>query len=371
MGGIGRRGRRFRGLSLRAWRAPLLLLLVGATGLVVALSATAAPAPMDKDWPRPDEHHWPEPQHWPAPHPTTTVVTTTTSVSTTTVAVPTPPVTTTVSVATPAVTTTVAVPTPAQTTTVVTQSPGPAPPPTADISLATVGAVRSVFAGENITYTDVVTNHGPSTATAVYLVEDLTGGGRFLASAASAGSCSGTGHVTCALGSLASGASDVVTLTMQAPAAAATLASSAVAGADQMDPQSANNAGRVETDVLSGHAGAPGLVRPGGAFAPPLLARAEGRVRAVTTSVTLDESASISVSILDRAGHKVTLLPGSRIDYLPTGHPHTVLQHLIDRARTVPLRLRLAAPAGRQYRIVVGALAPTGESSSLVIPFAT
>jgi hypothetical protein len=67
----------------------------------------------------------------------------------------------------------------------------------------------------------------------------------------------------------------------------------------------------------------------------------------------------------------VTLLPGSRLDYIPTGRPHATLTRLIDQARSVPLRLRLkAAPAGR-YRIVVNAVGSSGESSALSVAFGT
>jgi uncharacterized repeat protein (TIGR01451 family) len=111
----------------------------------------------------------------------------------------------------------------------------------------TLGAVSSVFAGQDVTYTTVVTNLGSAAATGVHLVDDTTGGARFLTLAASTGSCSGGASVSCSFGSLASGASAVLTLTVEAPANATTIASTAVAGADQLDPQAANNSSRVET----------------------------------------------------------------------------------------------------------------------------
>jgi uncharacterized repeat protein (TIGR01451 family) len=316
----------------------LLLAVMGIAGLVLALGATAAP--LHKQPPptiAPAWHHGEsdggddEGGHhkWPVP---------TTSVATTTVIVSTPP---------------------------------PPPPPSSDISVRTLGAASSVFAGQNISYTTVVTNLGPSTATGVYLVDDTTGGARFLRSAASAGSCTGAVRVSCTLGTLAVGASAVVTLTVDTPVGATTIVSAAAAGADQLDPQSANNSSRAETVVLPGHAGAPVLSTPGGAFAPPLFARADGGARVVSTSVTLDEGAAISVSIFDSAGRAVMILPGSRLDYIPSGHPHSALQRMIDRGRTVPLRLRLRGAARRRYRIVVRAVAPSGESSSLTIAFGT
>jgi uncharacterized repeat protein (TIGR01451 family) len=314
---------------VRVFRAPLLLAVVGIAGLVVALAATAAP--LKKPPPPTTTTALPPPT-------TTTIVTTTTVIQT----VPAPP-----------------------------PPPPPPAPPSADISVATLGAASSLFAGDSVTYTTIVTNHGPDAATGVVLVDDIAGGARYLASASSVGSCTGAARVTCALGTLASGASDVVTLTLAAPAGPATIVSSASAGADQQDPQDSNNASRAETMVLAGHAGAPGVSRPGGAFAPPLLAQTDGPAKVVSTSVALDEGATITVSILDRSGRTVTLLPGSRLDYIPTGRPHTSLTRLIDRARSVPLRLRLKAAPGGRYRIVVNALGPSGQSSSFAVAFGT
>ena len=325
MGRVRRRGRRSSGISWCALRAPLLLALMGLAGLVLALGATAAPF-KDKP-PKDDDKHG---------HKTTTLVTTIES-----------------------------------TTTVVVSAPSAPPASAADLSVQTLGAVSTVFAGQNVTYTTVVTNAGPSIATGAYLVDDISGGARVLTSAASRGSCSGTAEIRCSFGSLVSGASAVVTVTFAAPPAATTIMNLAVVGADQADPQSSNNSSRAETVVLAGHAGPPVLSTQGGAFAPPLFARAEGGARVVGTSVILDEAAAISVSVVDSAGRAVTLLAGSRVDYIPSGHPHLTLPRMVDRGRSVPLRLRLKVPAGNRYSIVVRALAPSGDSSSLTIAFRT
>jgi hypothetical protein len=131
------------------------------------------------------------------------------------------------------------------------------------------------------------------------------------------------------------------------------------------------SARRADTAVLAGHAGAPVLSRLGGAFAPPLLARPEGGAEVVTVSVLLDEGATITVGIVDRSGRTVTLLPVSRLDYIPTGRLHATLTRLIDRACSVPLRLRLKAAPGGRYRIVMSAVGSSGESSSLSVAFGT
>jgi hypothetical protein len=171
------------------------------------------------------------------------------------------------------------------------------------------------------------------------------------------------------LGSLASGASAVVTVTLT-PTSAAPLANTTRASADQADPQTDNNSVQAETAVFGGHAGAPMLTMgDGGAFQPPLSAKAQGRARMVSTSVVLDEPAQISVGVLDPSGRSVTLLPGSRVSFVPSAKPHSSLPWLVSKAGRVPLRLLIAAPPGLRYRVVVKALSASGEASVATIPF--
>jgi hypothetical protein len=143
------------------------------------------------------------------------------------------------------------------------------------------------------------------------------------------------------------------------------------ASAEQADPHADNNAGRIETAVLLGHAGAPGIAVGNGAFQPPLVARPQGRARMVSTFVTLDEPAQISVSVLDPSGKPVTLLAGSRVNFVPSGRPHASLPWVVTKAGRVPLRLLVTAPSGRDYRIAVRAASANGEVSLSTIAFTT
>jgi uncharacterized repeat protein (TIGR01451 family) len=77
-----------------------------------------------------------------------------------------------------------------------------------DLTLATVATPLTVFAGNNITYTETVTNGGPSAATAVSLTESIPNTTVVSASAPAGWTCATTATtVTCTDPSLASGAS--------------------------------------------------------------------------------------------------------------------------------------------------------------------
>jgi uncharacterized repeat protein (TIGR01451 family) len=318
------------------------LLTVGCAGVFAAV-ATAAP------------------EKKPVP-PTTTVTTATTTTVTT--------ATTTTATVTTATTTVATTTAPAPAPVVRTEVQAAAPTPLADIGVVTLAPLQSVHVGDSVTYTNVVTNAGPSTATGVQFVDEPQASARVLSVVASAGSCSGDARITCALGSLANGASAVVSVTL-ASAGTTLLSNATRASADQADPQADNNSVRLETAVLDGHSGAPQLSTGSGAFEPPLSARAEGRARVVTTYVSIDEPAAITVRVLDRSGKVVTLLAGSRLNYVPSGKPHSSLPLAVDRARRVPMRLLIDAHEGLRYRIEVRAVSADGASSVATIPFTT
>jgi hypothetical protein len=48
-----------------------------------------------------------------------------------------------------------------------------------------------------------------------------------------------------------------------------------------------------------------------------------------------------------------------------------VIPHVVDRARWVPLQLRIGGPAGKLYRIVIRAKGPDGASSTTSVTFRT
>ncbi|MER5760543.1 calcium-binding protein [Streptomyces sp. NPDC002082] len=127
----------------------------------------------------------------------------------------------------------------------------PPPPPAADLSVTNTGTT-TVSIGDQASYTVRVTNASTSTATAtgVTLTDTLSGaGGTLLSAVPSQGTCTTTATgATCALGSLAPGASATVTVTAE-PRATGTLTNNASATATPQDPNPGNNSAGASTSV--------------------------------------------------------------------------------------------------------------------------
>ena len=85
-----------------------------------------------------------------------------------------------------------------------------------------------------------MTNRGPAEAGGVTVTDTLPAALAYVSATSTAGSCSGTRTVTCALGSLAPGASATATLTVR-PTARGTVANSARADSSTPDPNAADN----------------------------------------------------------------------------------------------------------------------------------
>jgi uncharacterized repeat protein (TIGR01451 family) len=86
-----------------------------------------------------------------------------------------------------------------------------------NLTTVIVGSPDPVVAGANLTYTVTVTNNGLASAANVQAVDTLPTGAT-LVSATAVGGCTGTGPVTCTLGTLAILHSAVATIVVQTPA---------------------------------------------------------------------------------------------------------------------------------------------------------
>ncbi len=86
----------------------------------------------------------------------------------------------------------------------------------ADISAAQSGPV-GVFQGQNATIVITITNAGPGPANNVTLTDTFSGGA-FVSATPSSGSCSGTGPISCNVGTIAGSSSATVTLVLNANA---------------------------------------------------------------------------------------------------------------------------------------------------------
>jgi uncharacterized repeat protein (TIGR01451 family) len=117
------------------------------------------------------------------------------------------------------------------------------PPP--DISVAKSGPATTTE-GNNVTYTLVATNNGPTTATGVNISDPVPANSTFVS--ASPGCLLSAGVVTCSAGTLASGASQTFTVTVTAGSGNSIVNTATIAG-NQSDPNGGNNSSTVTTSV--------------------------------------------------------------------------------------------------------------------------
>lgn len=120
--------------------------------------------------------------------------------------------------------------------------------PNIDLTLAKSDSPDPVPTVENLTYTLTVRNNGPDAATSVMLTDTLPFGFNFISATPSQGTCSGSETVTCALGSLASGAEAEVVIVVRATQPGL-YTNTATVQAAEGDLDESNNTATEETTV--------------------------------------------------------------------------------------------------------------------------
>ena len=128
----------------------------------------------------------------------------------------------------------------------------------ADLALTTTASPNAVLAGDDITYTQTVTNNGPATATGATFTEATPTNTTFQSVSAPAGwTCTtpaigATGTIACTNPSVASGvaADIVVVLNVPSTVTAASITAASSVSATTSDPNSANNSTSVTTNVI-------------------------------------------------------------------------------------------------------------------------
>jgi uncharacterized repeat protein (TIGR01451 family) len=133
--------------------------------------------------------------------------------------------------------------------------PPPPPPIGADLTIALADAPDPVVAGATLTYTLTARNDGPSAATDVLVVDAVAPGlpVTIASFSASQGTCvsPNAAAVGCALGTLAGGASAIITIQVTATAAG-TLSNRATIHSETMvDPDLADNSATTLTTVTA------------------------------------------------------------------------------------------------------------------------
>ncbi len=116
--------------------------------------------------------------------------------------------------------------------------------PSADVEVVSdTASTANIISGQPVTFTIIVRNNGPSTATLVSLADTLPAGLIFQSGTAAGGTVTvANGVVTAPVGTLTAGATSTITITAQT-AAFGTLTDSAVVTASEGDPNQGNNTG--------------------------------------------------------------------------------------------------------------------------------
>lgn len=121
----------------------------------------------------------------------------------------------------------------------------------AELSLSKTASAGTIIAGNNITYTLVVVNSGPSAATNVTLVDTLPAGvGQSPSSTATQGSCNDLNPTTCNLGTIMPNQRVTVTLSAQVdPTLRNNITNTATVSASESDNNLSNNTDSVTTQI--------------------------------------------------------------------------------------------------------------------------
>ncbi|MBO9534382.1 MAG: DUF11 domain-containing protein [Solirubrobacteraceae bacterium] len=121
----------------------------------------------------------------------------------------------------------------------------------ADLRVTKTADRATADVGDVVTWTITASNLGPRPATGVTLTDVVPAGVTIQSVTTSAGTCSGTGPITCALGGLAVGANDTITIVgrIGSGAGATVLSAQASITGNELDPNPANNTASVPTTV--------------------------------------------------------------------------------------------------------------------------
>jgi hypothetical protein len=186
--------------------------------------------------------------------------------------------------------------------------------------------------------------------------------------AALAAALASVGGVSYAASSIANAAETVAKVFVPAKQTKPVVLSGLTSGGDQYQE------GYQFGDADHNHEGPPGLKKKGGAFAPPLTPKIEGKTAKVATSFTIDEQAHLFISVVDSKGKKLTIAQSkSKVGSgLKGAAPVKTIDYLVLVPRTIPLNLavpaNLLAP-GKTYKIQIIARDPQGNKSTLLVPF--
>ena len=123
----------------------------------------------------------------------------------------------------------------------------------ADLSVTKSDSPDQVVAGTDLSYVLTVANAGPSDATSVTITDTLPAGVTFVSSSPASPTCNeSSGTMTCALGTLASGATTTIEVQVGVdPSTRGTLSNTASVASNETDPNPSNDTSSATTSVTA------------------------------------------------------------------------------------------------------------------------
>jgi uncharacterized repeat protein (TIGR01451 family) len=203
-----------------------------------------------------------------------------------------------------------------------------------------------VTLGDNLTYTEVVTNNGADTATGVVVTDSLPSEVVFVSVSSTKGTCTGTNAITCQLGTMAKGESISITIVVRTTVVGSITNTAVVAGT-QADPNTANNRASVTSTVV-------------GPFTPPSVCY---RMTIRPQSLTVGKRTIVRITVRERgkpvAGVGV-IIRGNGINRRARTNAHGVARFMLKAGQ--PGILRVLVPTHKTCRRqaigVLGAFTP-------------
>lgn len=123
--------------------------------------------------------------------------------------------------------------------------------PSIDLAVTKVGSPNPDTVGNNITWTMVVTNNGPNTATGVTATDPIPAGNTYVSSSTTQGSCTGGSILTCAIGTMTVGQQVTITL-VTTPTQAGTVTNTVTVVGNEHETNTANNTASASVVVNKG-----------------------------------------------------------------------------------------------------------------------
>ena len=195
-----------------------------------------------------------------------------------------------------------------------------------DIALSSSASTASAAIGDTVTFTHTVTNTGTQPATGVSLTDRLPNGATGSASA-SAGTCSGGGPITSAIGDLAPGASATVTTTATLGQAGSLVERVEAATTTPGDGHGNN---RAQNAITVAETGGPG---PATTVKAPKQSIADALSKGIKLKVTCAVACAADAKVTGSVSTKKKITFGTGSAEIPAGGTATVKVPLTKAAR--------------------------------------